>query len=185
MPLMVKNPPANTGDSRDVGSIPRPGRSLEEKTAAPSSVLAWQIPRTEEPGGRQSKGRKESDMTGGLSMQLWGSRDDLWKGSLESRNLCVQVGKESEVPPWPGLSQGWPSAPCLSTRGPSSSVWASVSSVGLYPGPLIAAPAEGSQGQRAPGRQGHAVCPLLGVQPLGGWELPGMRAMLTESFWGS
>ena len=29
---------------------------LEEETAAHSSVLAWRIPRTEEPGGLQSMG---------------------------------------------------------------------------------------------------------------------------------
>ena len=28
-----------------------------------SSLLAWEIPRTEEPGGLQSMGSKESDMT--------------------------------------------------------------------------------------------------------------------------
>ena len=28
-----------------------------------SSIHAWRIPRTEESGGLQSKGRKESDMT--------------------------------------------------------------------------------------------------------------------------
>ena len=31
--------------------------------AAPSSILAWEIPRTEEPGGLQSMGHKESDTT--------------------------------------------------------------------------------------------------------------------------
>ena len=31
--------------------------------AAPSSIVAWEIPRTEEPGGLQSTGHKESDMT--------------------------------------------------------------------------------------------------------------------------
>ena len=29
MVLVVKNPPANAGDVRDVGSIPKVGRSLE------------------------------------------------------------------------------------------------------------------------------------------------------------
>ena len=53
---MVKNPLANTGDSRDAGSIPRPGRSLEEETATPSRILAWEIPWTEELGGLQSMG---------------------------------------------------------------------------------------------------------------------------------
>ena len=35
---------------------------LEEETAAHSSVLAWEIPWTEELGGLQSTGSKESDM---------------------------------------------------------------------------------------------------------------------------
>ena len=39
----------------------------EEETAAHSSILAWRILWTEEPGGLQSKGRKESDMTEQLS----------------------------------------------------------------------------------------------------------------------
>ena len=38
------------------GSIPRSGRSLEKETAAHSSILAWRIPRIEEPGGLQSMG---------------------------------------------------------------------------------------------------------------------------------
>ena len=35
-----------------------------------SSILAWRIPWTEEPGGLQSWGRKESDMTEGLTLSL-------------------------------------------------------------------------------------------------------------------
>jgi len=37
--------------------------SLEEDMATHSSILAWRIPWTEEPGGLQSWGCKESDMT--------------------------------------------------------------------------------------------------------------------------
>ena len=37
--LMVKNPPANAGDIRDVGSIPRLGRPLEKVAATHSSIL--------------------------------------------------------------------------------------------------------------------------------------------------
>ena len=57
---MVKNPPANAGYVRDVGSIPGSGRSLgqedplEKDMATHSSVLAWRIPWTEEVGGLQS-----------------------------------------------------------------------------------------------------------------------------------
>ena len=36
---------------------------LEEGMATHSSILAWRIPWTEEPGGLQSTGRKESDTT--------------------------------------------------------------------------------------------------------------------------
>ena len=37
---MVKNPPANAGDIRDVGLIPGAGRSLEEEMAIHSSMLS-------------------------------------------------------------------------------------------------------------------------------------------------
>ena len=40
---------------------------LEKRMATPSSICAWRIPWTEEPGGLQSIGRKESDMTEYLS----------------------------------------------------------------------------------------------------------------------
>ena len=36
---------------------------LENGMAAHSSILAWEIPWTEEPGGLQSMGSKESDTT--------------------------------------------------------------------------------------------------------------------------
>ena len=36
---------------------------LEEEMATHSSILAWKIPWTEEPGQLQSMGHKESDMT--------------------------------------------------------------------------------------------------------------------------
>ena len=57
---VVKNLPANAGNTRDVGSIPESGRSLEEEMATHSSILFWRIPWTEDPGGLQSK---ESVMT--------------------------------------------------------------------------------------------------------------------------
>ena len=37
--------------------------SLEKEMAIHSSILAWEIPQTEEPGGLQSVGLQESDMT--------------------------------------------------------------------------------------------------------------------------
>ena len=46
---MVKNEPANAGDAGQEGP-------QEEKMATHSSVLAWEIPRTEETGGLQPMG---------------------------------------------------------------------------------------------------------------------------------
>ena len=43
---------------------------LEKKMAAHSSIPAWTIPQTEEPGGTQSTGRKELNMTQWLTLPL-------------------------------------------------------------------------------------------------------------------
>ena len=50
---MVKNLPANEGEA---GSIPGWEDPLEKEMATHSSILAWEIPWTEEPGGLQSVG---------------------------------------------------------------------------------------------------------------------------------
>ena len=51
---MVKNPPANAGDIRDLVQSLDGEDSLEKGMATHSSILAWSIPWTEEPGGLQS-----------------------------------------------------------------------------------------------------------------------------------
>ena len=57
---MVKGLPAKAGDA---GSIPGWGGSLEEDMATHSSILAWRIPWTEEPGRLLSLGAQESGTT--------------------------------------------------------------------------------------------------------------------------
>ena len=53
---MVKSLPANAGDiETEVGSLGLKD-PLREGRAAHSSILAWRIPWTEEPGGLQSIG---------------------------------------------------------------------------------------------------------------------------------
>ena len=52
---VVKNPPANTGY---MGSIL--GSEWEKEMATHSSILAWEIPWTEEPGGLKSVGSQKS-----------------------------------------------------------------------------------------------------------------------------
>ena len=55
-----KESACNTGDP---GLIPGSGSPMEKEIAAHSSILAWRIPWTEEPGRLQSMGSQESDMT--------------------------------------------------------------------------------------------------------------------------
>ena len=51
--MVVKNPPANTGDIRDAGLIPGSERCPGGGRGNP---FAWRIPWTEETGGLQSMG---------------------------------------------------------------------------------------------------------------------------------
>ena len=63
MALWVKNPPAMQETQETwVQSLSRED-PLKKKMATHSSILAWKSPWTEEPGGLQSMGRKESDTT--------------------------------------------------------------------------------------------------------------------------
>ena len=48
---VVKNLPANAGDTGDVDLIPGSGYPLKEEMATHSSILASKIPWTEESGG--------------------------------------------------------------------------------------------------------------------------------------
>ena len=68
---MVKNPPAKAGDSRDVGSVPWLGRSLEEEMATHSSILVWRNPWTQSLVGYSPWGHKEADT---LSMNTHSSQ---------------------------------------------------------------------------------------------------------------
>ena len=53
---VVKNLPASAGDTEDVGSIPGQEDPLKRDMATHSSIFAWKIPWTEEPGGLQLMG---------------------------------------------------------------------------------------------------------------------------------
>ena len=72
MMLVVKHSPANAGDARDAYLILGVRKDpLEEEMATHSGVLAWRIPRTEEPGGLQSMGVAKSQ-----------ARDSCLRGTL-------------------------------------------------------------------------------------------------------
>ena len=47
---MVKNPPANSGDTGNSGSIPGSGQYFGGGNGNPLGILAWRMPWTEEPG---------------------------------------------------------------------------------------------------------------------------------------
>ena len=82
---MVKNPPANAGDMDWEDP-------LEKDMATHSSILAWEIPRTEEPGRLWSMGSQKSET--GLSnsnnnskqwqLQCYTIELDSYKQSLQS-----------------------------------------------------------------------------------------------------
>ena len=51
---MVKNLPANAGDTEEASLIPGLGRSPGEENGNPLQYPCWEIPWTEEPQGLQS-----------------------------------------------------------------------------------------------------------------------------------
>ena len=58
--VVVKNPPASAGDA---GLIPGLGRSPGGENSNPLIFFPGESPKTEESGGLQSGGHKESDRT--------------------------------------------------------------------------------------------------------------------------
>ena len=56
---VVKNPPANSGDMGLLRSLGQED-PLEKEMATHSSILAWEIPWTEEPGELQFMGLQKS-----------------------------------------------------------------------------------------------------------------------------
>ena len=65
---MVKNPPGNAGNIKDVGSILGSGRPLEEGMATHSGMLAGRTPWTKKPGGLQTIGSQSLTRLNRLSM---------------------------------------------------------------------------------------------------------------------
>ena len=48
------------GSAQNLGSIPSQEDPLEKETTTHCSILAWEVPRTEEPGRLQSMGSQKS-----------------------------------------------------------------------------------------------------------------------------
>ena len=62
-----------------------------------SSVLAWEIPQTEEPGRLQSMGSQESDTTERLSTRIFGVKRSLTNPHEKHKYLVRKLGKGHEV----------------------------------------------------------------------------------------
>ena len=58
---MVKNPPVNVEDTGDADSSLGWVNPLEKEMTTYSSILAWKIPWTEEPGRLQNMGLQKLD----------------------------------------------------------------------------------------------------------------------------
>ena len=50
MALVIKNPPVNAGDAKDLGSVPESERPPGEGNGNHFSILAWKNRYAEEPG---------------------------------------------------------------------------------------------------------------------------------------
>ena len=71
---------------------------LEKEVSTHSSILAWEIPWTEELGGLQSTGRKESDTTERLHFTFRYADDTtlIAESEEELKSLLMKVKEESE-----------------------------------------------------------------------------------------
>ena len=67
----AKNPPADAGDTRDVGSILGLGRPLRVGNGNPLQYSCLGNPWTQEPGGLQFMGCKEWDTTEHALTHIW------------------------------------------------------------------------------------------------------------------
>ena len=108
---VVKNLPANTEDS---GLTLVLEDHLEEEMATHSSILAWQIPWTEEPGKLQSRGCKESDTTKCLSIHtqakwfpLRSIRRKICPLSPRLLNIVLEFLQESWARKWNKKHPDW------------------------------------------------------------------------------
>ena len=107
---MVKNPPANAGDIGDADSSLGQADPLQEEVATHSSIFAWKIPWTEEPGGLQSVGLQRVG-------QAWDSPGKNTGVGCHFLPQCMKVKSESEVTqscltsatPWTAAHQAPPS----------------------------------------------------------------------------
>ena len=82
----VEDPPASAGDTGDMSLIPGSGRSPEEGSGNPLQYSCLEIPRTEEPGGLQSRGLQSPAQ---LSMHAFTHG---WQRDFNHECRCLTAG---------------------------------------------------------------------------------------------
>ena len=89
--LRVKHLPANAGDAREVSLIPGSGRSPGVGMAPHPSILAWKIPRAEEPDGLQSMGPQRVGHD-----WAWAQRRHKWPRNEKMLNTVNRQGNVNQ-----------------------------------------------------------------------------------------
>ena len=108
--LVVKNPPADEGDIRNVGLIPGSGRSPGEGNGNPLQISCLENPMIEEPGGLQSTGLQRarhnwSALAHFLKKNL-GQKGEMWKKIKLESELLRELSK-LEPENWGCIEEVW------------------------------------------------------------------------------
>ena len=99
---VLKNPPANSGDARDVGLILGGEDSLEQEMATHFSILAWKIHGQRSLEGYGSWGHKKSDMTQRLNTKhVFERKSRDFTGGPVAKTPCSQ-SRGPRFVPWLG-----------------------------------------------------------------------------------
>ena len=110
MALVVKSPPANAGDIRDMGSIPGSGRSPGGGHGNPLQILPGESPWTVEPGGLQFTGSQSRTRPKRLSVHpllLIFQNDKMHLNTwcvLYNTHSSLMLQKLSDLPGHPEIS---------------------------------------------------------------------------------
>ena len=109
---MVKNLPVNAGDARDLSLIPGSGRYLEEEMATHSSILAWKVSWTVEPGWAIVHGIRKSQprlSNRALDCMIWAIQAKSHSSVKAASSLALDPGPAPTSPSLEGQEETrWP-----------------------------------------------------------------------------
>ena len=92
--LVVKNLPANAGDTRDADSIPESGRSSGKEVATHSSILAWRI--------SMDRGAWRAVVYGAAELDTTAHWTTTGQQPFARRKEASRPGSKSQISPWGG-----------------------------------------------------------------------------------